>query len=339
MVALAAGRQWRHGYDDDDDDDEDCASNDSTPPRPSLPKEIHSRIVATDRASLAKCAFSLSLHVSPLLVFQVCCADEATAPKDEQQPTVVQGISVPNGKSGSEQPVAQERVDFDGAEDQLALESNIAEERDGGGHGHHGHGHGHGHHGVRVPAPDNLALESAQIDTYSAPPQPSGNSYGAPKAPAVDGYGAPQAPVVDGYGAPQAPIVDSYGSPQGPVQSNSYGAPQGPPVHSGPIPVPLPVAVRPSSLVLPQGPPQSPNQGYGPPPKRPSYRPPPPKKPSYRPPPPPKRPPPKKVPQYRPRDIAATALPLHAGGLAGLRTLDRKEERTKSGGRERASGR
>ena len=233
-------------------------------------------------------------------MFQVCCADEATAPKDEQQPTVVQGISVPNGKSGSEQPVAQERVDFDGAEDQLALESNIAEERDGGGHGHHGHGHGHGHHGVRVPAPDNLALESAQIDTYSAPPQPSGNSYGAPKAPAVDGYGAPQAPVVDGYGAPQAPIVDSYGSPQGPVQSNSYGAPQGPPVHSGPIPVPLPVAVRPSSLVLPQGPPQSPNQGYGPPPKRPSYRPPPPKKPSYRPPPPPKRPPPKKVPQYRP---------------------------------------
>ncbi len=64
--------------------------------------------------------------------------------------------SVPDlGQEGGA-PVAQERVDFQGEDDQIALESNIAEERDGP-------------HGVIVAAPpnDNYAAES--IDSYSAP--------------------------------------------------------------------------------------------------------------------------------------------------------------------------
>jgi hypothetical protein len=266
-----------------------------------------------------------------VLIAGVCCEEEGAS---KEVPTVVQGISVPILEK-TDQDVAQDRVDFqgDGEEDQIALESNIAEERDGdGGHGHgHGHEqHGHDQHAHVVHAPDNFALESAQFDTYSAPPQqfgnspaqqqyggpppaPNGDSYGSPKAPVQndDGYGAPQAPVVDSYGAPQAPIVDSYGSPQAPIKTDGYGAPQAPIQNYGPIPVPVSVHVRPQSLVLPQGPHQSPNQGYGPPPppKQNSYRPPPPKQNSYRPP-PPKRPPPKqnnyrgpppKKPQYKPQ--------------------------------------
>jgi hypothetical protein len=244
----------------------------------------------------------------------VCCQEVA-----KEEPTVVQGISVPSiaktdtgANVAGDQDIAQDRVDFggEGSEDQLALESNIAEERDGG--GHHGGGE---HHAHIVPAPDNFAQASQNIDSYSAPPQPQSlygapqqvaprqDSYGSPRAPPVDdGYGSPQAPIVDSYGAPQAPIVDGYGAPQAPIKTgSSYGAPQAPIQNFGPIPVPLPVRVQPQSLVLPQGPPQSrPNQGYGPPPKKPNYGPPPPKRPSYRPPPPPKRPPPPKQ-QYKPR--------------------------------------
>lgn len=209
---------------------------------------------------------------------------------------------------------AQERS-ADAALDQIALESQVAEDRD---------------HSVVVAAPpsaygspvDNYAAPQLNIDTYGAPQTadnyvapaaesygapavetygapvadgynapvadsyaaPSGDSYGSPQAPAEDSYGAPKAPVEDAYGAPQAPILDSYGSPQAPVES-----------YNGPIPVPVPVPVQPGSIVLPQGP----SYSAPPAPQRPSYNPP--KRPSYRPPPPPpKRPPPPPKPAYKP---------------------------------------
>ena len=196
---------------------------------------------------------------------------------------MVEGIPVaPNA-----QPVAEDRIDY--VEDQIAEESQqvFAEERDGGGHGH-GHGHSHNHNApaaqVVVPAPQQV--------------QQGGDSYSAPSPP-QDSYGSPQGePIQDGYGAPQAPPQTSYNPP-----------PQAKP--SGPIPVPLPVPVRPGSIVLPQKPTynrpppqQKPVYNRPPPQKKPQYKPPPPK--PYRPvqkppaprPKPQKRPPP---PKYRPK--------------------------------------
>ena len=183
--------------------------------------------------------------------------------------------------------------DIEPVEDLIAEESQVveqvAQERDGAGGHHHHH--------------DQIAQESAQFDSFSAPqapnnygaPQPQTDSYGSPQAPPqTDSYGSPQAPVVDSYGSPQGPVQDSYGSPQGPVISNP---PPPPPQHTGPIPVPLPLPVNPGSIVIPQGPsygaPSQPKPQYKP-------RPRPPKRP-YRPPPPPKRRPPPKRPQYKPK--------------------------------------
>jgi hypothetical protein len=197
------------------------------------------------------------------LFFQVACGQA------DEIPTVVEAIAV-----DSEVPVDQlvlesrssdAEYEFD---DQLALESNVAEERDSG-------------------------YTAPQLDSYSAPQPPQ--QYGAPQQ--EEAYGAPQAPPEeDGYGAPQAPVEDGYGAPQAPVES--YGAPEAPPQASygGPIPVPLPVRVHPGSIVIPQGPP--PRQPH----YKPRPRPPPPpklKRPEYRPPPPQRRPPPPK-PSYKP---------------------------------------
>ena len=145
----------------------------------------------------------------------------------------------------------------------LAVESQIAEERDSG-------------YGAPV-----------EVDSYSAPQ--------APAAPRDDSYGAPAAEEIDSYGVPAAEVDDGYGAPQAPVES--YGPPEAPPVsYGGPIPVPLPVHVKPGSIVIPQGPPPK-KPAYRPPPKR---RPPPPKRPAYRPPPPPKKRPPPPKPSYKP---------------------------------------
>lgn len=247
--------------------------------------------------------------LAALLISGVC--GQETSKLDT--PTVVEGISV--SLEEEQAPIAaQERIDFSGEDDQIALESNIAEDRD---------------HSVVVAPPDDQYAVASGIDTFSAPqggnsysaPQQSGNSYsapqqeedsygspqasvedsyGSPQAPVEDGYGSPQAPPVeDGYGSPQAPPVqDGYGSPQAPpVQQDSYGSPQAPPQQNyGPIPVPLSVPVKPSSLVLPQ----QPQGGYGPPKPQYNPRPQPPKRPSYRPPPPIRRPPPQR-PQYKPQ--------------------------------------
>lgn len=214
--------------------------------------------------------------------------------KEVQEPTVVQAVSV-DDDTPVEQLQAEARSSDYEDDDLLAVESNIAESRE-------------------------------SFDSYSAPQAPGGG-YGAP---AQDSYGSPAAPEEDSYGAPQAPPEDSYGAPQAPVES--YGAPEAPPQQSygGPIPVPLPVPVKPGSIVIPQGPPPKKPPQYKPrprpppPPKRPAYRPPPPPpkrkppppkpqykpKPSYKPPPPkkpaykpppPKRPPPPPKPQYKPK--------------------------------------
>lgn len=214
--------------------------------------------------------------------------------KEVQEPTVVQAVSVDDDTPVEQLQAEARSSDYDG-DDLLAVESNIAESRE-------------------------------SFDSYSAPQAPGGG-YGAP---AQDSYGSPAAPEEDSYGAPQAPPEDSYGAPQAPVES--YGAPEAPPQQSygGPIPVPLPVPVKPGSIVIPQGPPPKKPPQYKPrprpppPPKRPAYRPPPPPpkrkppppkpqykpKPSYKPPPPkkpaykpppPKRPPPPPKPQYKPK--------------------------------------
>lgn len=176
---------------------------------------------------------------------------------EETEPTVVEAVSVEDLEAE-----ARSGVEYD--DDLLAVESQV-QERD---------------------------ANFGSVDSYSAPQAPGGgygapadDSYGSPSSPPEDSYGAPQAPPEDSYGAPQAPPEDSYGSPEAPPQS--YGAP---------IPVPLPVKVRPSSIVIPQGPPRPA------PPKRPAYRPPPqaPKRPAYRPPPPPQKRPPPPKPSYKP---------------------------------------
>ena len=167
--------------------------------------------------------------------------------KEVQEPTVVQAVSV-DDDTPVEQLQAEARSSDYGDDDLLAVESNIAESRE-------------------------------SFDSYSAPQAPGGG-YGAP---AQDSYGSPAAPEEDSYGAPQAPPEDSYGAPQAPVES--YGAPEAPPQQSygGPIPVPLPVPVKPGSIVIPQGPPPKKPPQYKPRPRPP----PPPKRPAYRPPPPP----------------------------------------------------
>jgi hypothetical protein len=228
--------------------------------------------------------------LATILIIGVACG------QDVETPTVVEAIAVDSVEPADDLLVAESRssdADFELLDDQIALESNFAEERDSG------------YHAPQV------------VDSYSAPQAPS--SYGAPPLPAYgapqeESYGAPQAPAEDGYGAPQAPVEDGYGAPQAPVES--YGAPQAPPQASygGPIPVPLPVAVKPGSIVIPQGPP----------PRKPHYQarprpPPPPKRPSYRPPPPPQRrpapkpsykPPPPK-PSYKPVPKPSYKAPQH----------------------------
>lgn len=190
--------------------------------------------------------------------------------EESEQVAVVEGIPVSGDETVS---VAEDRIDDDFAEDQLAEESQFsqtvfAEERDGGGHSHD---HDHAH--VPAPAP----IQAPAGDTYGAP---SADSYSAPQAPAGDSYGAPQASPIDDYGAPQAPPVTNY-QPQA----------------AGPIPVPLPVPVRPGSIVIPAGP--KPAYNRPPPPRRPS-----PPKPAYNAPrPAPQQPynPPQNPPQYKPR--------------------------------------
>jgi len=205
-----------------------------------------------------------------LVSLQVCAQDLETV-------AVVEGISVPSGDENLLTP-ANDRIDIGDTEyvgeDQIAEESQVsqqvfAQERDGGGHGHHG-GHHADHNGaVSVPAPQGL-----------------------------DGYDSPQAPPApapisqDSYGAPLAPPQDSYGAPQAPPQTQ-YNPPPQQPRPSQPIPVPLPLQVKPGSIVIPGGP------QYRPP--KPQYGPPKPKpKPAYRPQPPPRRPPPPK-PAYKPK--------------------------------------
>jgi len=188
--------------------------------------------------------------------------------EEERQPTVVEAVSIE--ETGELQEAqARSAIEYDdGEDDLLAVESQVAEARDSG----------------------------IDVDSYSAPQAPGAtardDSYGAP----VDSYGQPQSPPeeIDSYGIPEAPPeVDGYGAPQAPVES--YGPPKAPPQsYGGPIPVPLPVHVKPGSIVIPQGPPP-----VRPKPK--PYRPPPPpKRPAYRPPPPPRRPPPPPKPSYKP---------------------------------------
>lgn len=200
--------------------------------------------------------------VALLITIEAVCGQNSKA--EEEKPTVVVATNVED----TSELKAEARSDI-GAEyedDLLAVESNIEEQaqaRDSG-------------------------YGAPTLDSYSAP-QPA-DSYGAPQ----DSYGAPQDEPEDSYGAPQAPPEDSYGAPQAPPES--YGAPKAPPQQSygGPIPVPLPVPVKPGSIVIPQGPPPK-----RPPQYKPKPRPPPPRRPAYRPPPPPKRPPPPK-PSYKP---------------------------------------
>ena len=191
----------------------------------------------------------------------------------------MEAVSVDDNQNQPLQAEARSAINVEYEDDLLAVESNIAEERDSG---------------YGPPQLDSYSAPQAPGGDYGAPQAaPSGDSYGAPSD---DSYGAPQSPPEDSYGAPQAPPEDSYGAPQAPPE-DSYGSPQAPPQQSygGPIPVPLPVPVKPGSIVIPQGPPPRA------PPKRPAYRPrPPPKKPAYRPPPPPRRPPPPPKPSYKP---------------------------------------
>lgn len=216
----------------------------------------------------------------------------------------MEGIPVPEDAF----PLANERIDLDYTDDQLADESQysqniFAEDRDGGGHSHdHSHSHENQH---SIP-------ESAN-DSYESPH--GGDTYSAPQAPAA----------ADSYGAPQSEPVDEYGAPQAPPQTQYLPAPQA----SGPIPVPLPLPVRPGSIVIPVGPkpaynrpppnkPQHPVQYQNPPPK--PYRPPQPQyKPRPRPNPAPQqqkqpykpRPPPPKKTQYKPKPTYAPPKPTY----------------------------
>jgi len=219
-----------------------------------------------------KCVVSFSFSgcvALALLSLSVCAQEQETV-------AVVEGISVP---SDNKQTPASDRIDvgnIDYAEDdQLAEESQLtqqifaqapAQDRDGGGHGHHGPGH-HVEHAAPAPVADGY-------DSPQAPPAP--------------------APVAqESYGAPQAAPIDSYGAPQAPPQTQ-YNPPPQQPQPSGPIPVPLPLQVKPGSIVIPGGPPQ-----YRPQPPKPAYKPKPPP-PQRRPPPPQRRPPPPK-PAYKPK--------------------------------------
>lgn len=186
--------------------------------------------------------------------------------------SVVEGIPV----QGAPEAIAEERSDDFGAADQLAEESQlnpqyfaVAQDRDGtGGHHHAGGHHGGGDHGGHGADHGNNGGGH-------------GNNGGNHGAAAGDTYSAPQA-------APAAPSVDEYGAPQAPPVSNYQ--PAGQPQQT--IPVPLPVNVRPGSIVIPAGP-------------KPSYKPPPPQrppqKPQYRPPPPQKKPVQRPPPQYKPK--------------------------------------
>jgi hypothetical protein len=176
--------------------------------------------------------------------------------EEPEQVAVVQGIPV---NDQAVVAVAEDRIDND-FDDQLAEESQFsqtvfAEDRDGG-----GHSHDHAH--APAPAPIQAAPSS---DSYSAPQAPAGG----------DSYGAPQAAPLDDYGAPKAPPQTSY-QPQA----------------QRPIPVPLPVNVRPGSIVIPAGP----KPAY----KRPAPRRPPPPKPQYKAP-RPQQHRPQQPPKYKPR--------------------------------------
>ena len=146
--------------------------------------------------------------------------------------SVVEGIPV----ASDDIAIADDRIDEGFEDDQIAEESQLtevfAQERDGGGHGH-GHGHHHAEHAAPAPA-------AASYDSPQAPPAP------APVASSGQQYGAPQAAPIDEYGAPQAPISTQYNPPAQPQK---------------PIPVPLPIGVKPGSIVIPGRP-----QSYKPPP-------------------------------------------------------------------------
>ena len=204
--------------------------------------------------------------------FQECYAQ---AQKEDKPVAVVEALSVPEDLDVAEDRSSDVKVeyvetDLDTGDDQVALESQHADERADL---------------AIVPVP--AGYDPDRIDTLGAPQasaqtaaEDRQDQYGAP---ADDGYGSPQAPVEDGYGSPQAP----------PVSDDGYGAPQAPPLGGyegpqGPVPVPLPLPVKPGSIVIPEGP------QYGPP--NPQYRPrpPPPMRPAYRPPPPKSPPPPKR---------------------------------------------
>ena len=232
-------------------------------------------------------------------------ADKPAAPVVESEPAVevkpeVADVDTAESRSDDGDVVADDRsAKAEAAFDQIALESQVAEDRD---------------NSVIVAAPSSYG--SPAIDTYNAPQ--AIDTYGAPEvyeppaqpsygAPAQDSYGAPQAPAQDSYGAPAAPVEDAYGAPKAPIE-DAYGAPQAPvESYNGPIPVPLPVSVQPGSIVLPQGPSYN---APPPPPPRPSYNPPPPKRPSYKPPPPQRRPPPPK-PSYKPPPPAYKPKPQY----------------------------
>lgn len=216
--------------------------------------------------------------------------------QENENVAVIEGIPVSNG-----QDIAEERIDTDYVEDQIAEESRFstkvfAQDRDGSGHSHD---HGHG--------PPN---ESRNNNNFG----PSiGDSYSAPEAPvASNQYTAPENGPIDEYGAPQAPPSTNY---------NPIAKP------NAPIPVPLPVHVRPGSIVIPSGPKPT---HYQPHPKRPlppaktQYRPrppkpharPPPPKPQYKPRPPIKTqykpvPQPQKKPQYKPKPTYAPPKPAY----------------------------
>ena len=155
--------------------------------------------------------------------------------------SVVEGIPVPS--DGVNIDVADDRIDLGFEDDQIAEESHLtevfaqAEDRDGGG--------GHHHHHAEHAAPAAAAPAGDSYDSPQAPPAP---------APVASGqYGAPAAAPIDEYGAPQAPISTQYNPP--PAQPQK------------PIPVPLPIGVKPGSIVIP-GRPQRPR----PPPKKPQVR-------------------------------------------------------------------
>lgn len=148
--------------------------------------------------------------------------------------SVVEGIPV----ASDDIAIAEDRIDEGFEDDQIAEESQLtevfAQARDGGGHGH---GHHHAEHEHDHAAPPSAP--AASYDSPQAPPAP---------APVAGGqqYGAPQAAPIDEYGAPQAPISTQYNPPAQPQK---------------PIPVPLPIGVKPGSIVIPGRP-----QSYKPPP-------------------------------------------------------------------------